>query len=70
MAEGRTQSFGSIFGPFPREVQSSRGVGLEIPERDPDHSDIEWFQRDLDDLESDDPDFIDPLPTERHRRVP
>jgi hypothetical protein len=70
MSEGRTQYTGSIFGPFYSPGYSARGVGLEIPERDPDHADPEWFQCDLDDLESDDPDFIDPLPTERHRSVP
>ena len=51
--------------------QSSEGVGLRIPVRDPAHADPEWFQRDLDD-EFEDPDTepVDPLPTERHRRVP
>ena len=39
--------------------------------RDPAHADSDWFQLDLDD-EFDDPDmeFVDPLPTERHRIVP
>lgn len=71
LAEGRTQSFGSIFGPFPPPGYSARGVGLEIPVRDPAHADPQWFECDLDD-QIDDPDapFIELLPTERHRSVP
>lgn len=57
-------------------VQADRGegIGLTKPataDRNPDHADPEWFQRDLDGDDykgTDDPD-IDPLPTERHRRV-
>jgi hypothetical protein len=48
----------------------SEGVGLKLPVRDPDHADPEWYQRDLDELESNDPVGEDPLPTERHRTVP
>ena len=51
-------------------VQAAEGIGLRIPERDPDHADPEWFQRDLDDLESEDDEGLDPLPTARHRTVP
>ena len=42
-----------------------------VPARNPAHADPDWFQRDLDD-EFEDPDtpFVDPLPTERHRRIP
>lgn len=68
MAEGKTQYTGSIFGPFYPPGYSNRGVGLKIPERDPDHSDPQWYELDLDD-ELDAPD-IDPLPTARHRSVP
>jgi hypothetical protein len=47
------------------------GVGLVIPKRNPAHADPEWYQRDLDDeLEDPDTPWLDPLPTERHRRVP
>lgn len=57
---------------MPDRVQASKseGIGLEIPERNPDHADPEWFQRDLDDLESNDDDGLDPLPTARHRQLP
>jgi hypothetical protein len=48
----------------------SEGVGLIFRDRDPDHWDPEWYQRDLDELESNDPVGEDPLPTERHRTVP
>ncbi len=48
----------------------SEGVGIKFPARDPKHEDPNWYQRDLDEPESDDPDMIDPLPTERHRTVP
>lgn len=53
-------------------VQAPRneGVGLKLPERDPRHEDPDWYQRDLDEPESDDPEGLDPLPTERHRRIP
>lgn len=68
MAEGKTQVTGSVFGPFYPPGYSRQGVGLKLPERDPDHSDPQWYELDLDD-EVDAPD-IDPLPTERHRRVP
>lgn len=49
---------------------ASEGIGLKIPERDPDHADPEWFQRDLDELESNDDEGPDPLPTDRHKRIP
>lgn len=48
----------------------NEGIGLKLPERDPSHEDPDWFQRDLDEPESDDPEGLDPLPTERHRQVP
>jgi hypothetical protein len=48
----------------------SEGIGLRFPPRDPDHEDPEWFQLDLDELESDDDEGVDPLPTERHRVIP
>ena len=42
-----------------------------VPQRNPAHADPQWFECDLDD-EIEDPDApdLDPLPTERHRRVP
>lgn len=45
--------------------------GYVIPARDPAHADPQWFELDADD-EIEDPDtpFVDPLPTDRHRRVP
>lgn len=48
----------------------SQAMG-RIPQRNPAHADPQWFECDLDD-ESEDPDApdFDPLPTERHRRVP
>ena len=52
------------------QAHKSEGVGIHFPPRDPKHEDPEWFQRDLDDPESEDPEGLDPLPTERHRRVP
>jgi len=48
------------------------GVGLPpAPPRDPAHANPQWFELDSDE-EIDDPDApaIDPLPTERHRRIP
>jgi hypothetical protein len=48
----------------------SEGVGLKLPQRDLRHEHPEWYQRDLDEPESDDPVGEDPLPTERHRTVP
>ena len=56
---------------FPVGGQSAVGGGL-VPARNPAHEDPEWFECDLDDEIEDDPDapFVDPLPTERHRRVP
>jgi hypothetical protein len=49
----------------------SEGVGLRVPPRNPAHADPEWFQRDLDDqIEDPDAPAPDPLPTERHRKVP
>ena len=51
-------------------ARKDEGVGIVFPKRNPDHADPNWYQRDLDDLESDDPDLVDPLPTERHRTVP
>jgi hypothetical protein len=49
----------------------SEGVGLTFPERNPAHAHPEWFQRDLDEpIEDPDVESDDPLPTERHRRVP
>ena len=62
------QTTGSIFGPFDKRVMAREGAGLRLPVRHPDHSDPRWFPLDLDE-EVDAPDF-DPLPTERHRRVP
>ena len=52
----------------------TEGVGYAMPksgDRDPAHEPINWFQTDYDDA-FDDPDteFIDPLPTARHRKVP
>lgn len=42
-----------------------------LPPRNPAHAPIDWFQTDYDDqFEDPDAPFIDPLPTERHRRVP
>ena len=53
------------------QVPRSEGIGLKLPERNPAHEDPEWFQRDLDDVwEDPDVEPDDPLPTERHRRVP
>lgn len=49
---------------------ASEGIGLVIPERDPLHADPEWYQRDLDEPESDDDEGVDPFPTERHRVIP
>lgn len=49
----------------------SEGIGAVIPPRNPAHADPDWFQRDLDDeIEDPDTEFVDPLPTERHRKVP
>ena len=50
----------------------NEGVGYVIPERDPAHEPIDWFETDYDDAfeDPDAPDPPDPLPTERHRRVP
>jgi hypothetical protein len=46
-------------------------VGGLVPVRDPAHADPEWFELGLDeDLNDPDAPFVDPLPTERHRRVP
>lgn len=47
------------------------GEGPGLTPRDPAHADPDWFQLDKDDA-IDDPDApdYDPLPTERHRRVP
>jgi hypothetical protein len=47
------------------------GAGYVIPPRNPAHADPQWYEMDLDD-EFEDPDApaLDPLPTERHRRVP
>lgn len=50
---------------------SGEGVGYGVPKRDPAHADPEWFQLDKDDpIEDPDVAFFDPLPTERHRKVP
>lgn len=48
------------------------GVGYApIPKRNPAHEPIDWFETDYDDqFEDPDTPFVDPLPTERHRRVP
>lgn len=47
------------------------GAGYYIPPRDPAHADPDWFQTGTDeDFNDPDAEFIDPLPTERHRRVP
>jgi hypothetical protein len=47
------------------------GIGLVLPGRNPAHADPEWYQRDLDDpIEDPDVPYVDPLPTERHRRIP
>lgn len=51
----------------------SEGAGYgPLPPRDPAHEPIDWFQTDYDDqfVDPDAPDPPDPLPTERHRRVP
>lgn len=48
------------------------GVGYgPLPPRDPAHEPIDWFETDYDDqfTDPDEPDY-DPLPTDRHRRVP
>ena len=50
------------------------GAGYAVPkpeDRHPGHEPINWFETDYDDA-FDDPDteFIDPLPTARHRKVP
>lgn len=52
-------------------IMTFEGAGYVIPARDPAHADPQWFEMGLDD-EIEDPDspFVDPLPTERHRRVP
>ncbi|MCH9836338.1 hypothetical protein K0U83_11785 [bacterium] len=52
-------------------VDSEGRMGYVIPVRNPAHADPEWFQTDLDDaIEDPDAPFIDPLPTDRHKRVP
>lgn len=51
----------------------TEGAGYVIPkQRDPAHEPIDWFETDYDDqfVDPDAPDPPDPLPTERHRRVP
>jgi hypothetical protein len=54
-------------------VQAPRdeGAGYRIPRRDPAHAHPQWFELGTDE-DYNDPDdaFVDPLPTERHRRVP
>lgn len=48
------------------------GAGYRVPKsRNPAHEHPQWYELDLDD-EFEDPDVpaLDPLPTERHRRVP
>lgn len=49
----------------------NEGAGFVIPARNPAHADPQWYELDLDD-EFEDPDVSvpDPLPTDRHRRVP
>lgn len=51
---------------------AGEGVGMRFSfERNPAHEDPQWYELDLDDdIEDPDEPFIDPLPTERHRRVP
>ena len=59
-----------------RRVMALRteGVGYRMPkpaERDPAHEPVDWYETDYDDQFTDpDAPFYDPLPTERHRRVP
>lgn len=50
---------------------NSANVGLIPSLRDQAHEPIDWFETDYDDQfeDPDEPDY-DPLPTERHRRVP
>lgn len=49
----------------------SEGIGLKLPERNPAHEDPQWYECDLDEaIEDPDVEPDDPLPTERHRRVP
>lgn len=52
-------------------IMSFEGAGYVIPVHDPAHADPQWFELGLDE-EIEDPDapFVDPFPTERHRRVP
>lgn len=72
MAEGKSQQKHSILDPIDEGLgPTRRTVGYEIPERDIAHEDPEWFQRDLDQpIEDPDDEWIDKLPTERHRKVP
>ena len=53
------------------QADPREGVGYHIPEKDFAHADPDWFQTGKDeDINDPDGPFIDPLPTERHRRVP
>jgi hypothetical protein len=71
MAEGEEQSFGSILDPTERRVHSAEGVGLKRPRRDLAHAQPGWFETDADDpVEDPDEPALNPLPDERHRKVP
>lgn len=56
---------------FLRADNAQGAVLTPLPARNPAHEPIDWFETDYDD-QFDDPDApdYDPLPTERHRRVP
>ena len=50
---------------------AGEGAGYEIPKRNVAHEDPQWYELDTDDeIEDPDAEFVDPLPTERHRTVP
>jgi hypothetical protein len=50
----------------------AEGAGYKLPgPRNPAHEPIDWWETDYDDqFEDPDTEFVDPLPTERHRSVP
>ena len=52
----------------------NEGAGYIVPkpwDRHPGHRPIDWYQTDYDDSFHDpDAEFVDPLPTLRHREVP
>jgi hypothetical protein len=44
---------------------------MRVSPRNPAHADPQWYEMDLDDpIEDPDQPTLDPLPTERHRKVP